>query len=169
MHQLRLQSGDPVLVHQHIFHPDLRAILDADHLRAQPVLRGKGAEGSGQDQVGFERFANLLSRIPATDQGEDGIPSQNGKGRRTRIREPDDGLFGDSRSEMFGNFVQGGEGQDGQTRKRPGWREALPQHLGREAVAALVDRLDAGFRLQPRAQRGKALGNTVGRHMHIAP
>ena len=130
----------------------MRAILDADHLRAQPVLRRKDAEGAGQHQVGLERFANLLSRKPATNQGKDRIPGQNGKGRRTRIREPDDSLLGDGQSEMFGNCVQCGEGQDGQTRKLPGRREALPQHLGREAVAAFVNRLDAFFRLQSRAQ-----------------
>jgi hypothetical protein len=42
-------------------------------------------------------------------------------------------------------------------------------HLGREAVSALVDGLDALFRLKPRAQRGEALGNAVGGNVHIAP
>ena len=51
----------------------------------------------------------------------------------------------------------------------PARRFAVAHDLGREAVAALVNSLDARFRLKPRAQAGQALGNAVGRHMHIAP
>jgi hypothetical protein len=49
--------------------------------------------------------------------------------------------------------------------------DAMPSlpDLGREAVAALVNSLDACIRLKPRAQAGHALGNAVGCHMHIAP
>jgi hypothetical protein len=42
-------------------------------------------------------------------------------------------------------------------------------HLCYEAISALVKGLDAVFRLQTSTQRGKALGNTVRRNVHVSP
>ena len=96
----------------------MRSVFDADHLGAQAELRGKRAQAAGQHKVGFERLANLLGCESAVDQRKDGIPGQHGEDGRARIGEPDDGLFGDGRSQMLGNKLQRAEGQDGQPRKR---------------------------------------------------
>jgi hypothetical protein len=41
--------------------------------------------------------------------------------------------------------------------------------LGGKTVSALVNSLDALFRLKPRAQGGEALGNAVGGDVHVTP
>ena len=169
MHQARLQRACAAARRQQIFHPDLRTVFDPDHLRPQPVLGGECLQGSGQDQIGLERLANLLGGEPALRQVEDRIPGQHRNGKAFRAGEGGRGFFRQGQSEMFRNEVPGGEGHDGQPNKRPGRRRALSPDCGREAVAALVNSLDAHIRLKPRAQAGHTLGNAVCRHMHIAP
>ena len=167
--ELRFESSDAALRHDQVFHPDLGAILDPDHLRPEAEMRGQGAQGSGEDEVGFEGLADLLSAEALEGQHENRIPGEDCKSRRMCVAQPDHGFLGDSGAKMLGDTVTDGEGWDGQPRERIGRRDAVRAHLGGKTVSALVDGLNALFRLKPRAQRGEALGNAVGGDMHIAP
>ena len=118
--QLQFQAGDAALFDQHILHPDLRAILNADHLGAQAELRGKCAEASGQDQIGFESLADLQGGRAAPDQGKDRIPRQHGERWEAQIGEAHNGLFCDGCSQMLGNKMESCEGQNGQPERCAG-------------------------------------------------
>ncbi len=115
-------------------------------------MRGQGAQGSSEDQVGFERLADLLRRETAEGKGENRIPGEDGNGRMAHAGEPGDGLFSNGHAEMLGYAVMDGEGWDGQPRESSGGRRAVRVNIGGEAVSTLVDGLDAFFRFKPRAQ-----------------
>ena len=58
--QFRFQTGKSASIDQQVFNPDLRAFADENHLSAQAEMRGQSAQGSGEHEVGIERFADLL-------------------------------------------------------------------------------------------------------------
>jgi hypothetical protein len=164
-----LQIGEARAVHEPIFLPDRKTVFGTDHLGAEAVVRRHSAQGSCQDQVRLEHCADLLRRQPAAGQREHRIPGQDRDHSRLRVAEPVAGLLGDGRAKMLRNSVGGGEGQDGEARDRHGGHAAKGRRFRGEAVAALVDGLDAIFRLEPLAQRGKTLWNAVSGRRLIAP
>ncbi len=169
VNQFRFEAGESASIHQQVFNPDLRAFADENHLSAQAEMRRQSAQGSGEHQVGIERFADLLCRESAEGECENRVPGQDGNGWIADAGQPGNRLLCDGLPKMLGDAEEGGERRDGEPRESSGLRGTVRPYLGREAVSAFIDGLNALFRLKYCAQRGEAFGDTVRGDVYIAP
>jgi hypothetical protein len=74
LHQFRLQAQNLVALAQHVLHPDLRPILNINHLRAKSIMCGHGQQRASQHQVCLQSFTHLRGAQAAASQREYRIP-----------------------------------------------------------------------------------------------
>jgi hypothetical protein len=139
---------DEGTVDEQLFGPELAAVIHADHLRAQAVTRGHGAQLAAEHQIGLHLFSHLAWRNAAASEGKDGIAGQDdGNGDLTGT-EPGRGVFGDGRTEILGNAECGQKGKDGEPGEGGEGLRAEGLDLGGEAIAAPGHGLNTIFGLK---------------------
>jgi len=167
--QLRFARGGRAAIDKHVLHPYLHPIADANHLHSQPQAGGEGPQRAGHHQVGFEFVANLLCSRSARGQAEDRIARQHGNQRRGSVAETRNRLLCNRWAEMRRNSGPGGEGGNGQAGESVFCWRVNGADFGQQAIAALIDRLDAIIRVKVGAQRRQAARHTVCGHVYLAP
>ena len=118
MHDARFEIDQFCAGRDDILNPDLRAVVHADHLYAEPIVRGHREKGAGEHKVGFEHRPRLRSGNASPGERKHRIARNHRNPRRSMRAKPAGDFFRDGGTQMGGDVVARGEWHDGYTKRR---------------------------------------------------